>query len=215
MTDEESVKSAVGGVISREGRIDILICCAGSGISGALEFTDERDSHAQLEVNLFGCDRVIRSVLPAMRAQGSGRIVIVSSVAAAAPIPFQAWYSASKAALNAYSMALANEVRPFNISVSCVMPGDIKTGFTFAREKSDKGDDVYSGRISRSVKKMEKDEQGGMSAERAGRALAKTALKRRVKPYYSIGFAYKAICVLIKLLPSSLAKYIIGLMYAK
>ena len=86
----------------------------------------------------------------------------LSSVAAPVPIPFQAYYSASKAAINDYTMALANEVRPYGVEVCCVQPGDIKTGFTAAREKVREGDDVYGGRIARSVGVMEHDEQTGM-----------------------------------------------------
>ena len=80
----------------------------------------------------------------------------MSSIAAILPIPFQLWYSVSKAAINAYVLALQNELRPFGISVCAVMPGDISSGFTQARRKSDAGDDVYSGRIERSVAVMER-----------------------------------------------------------
>ena len=68
----------------------------------------------------------------------------------------------SKAAISAYSVAVFNEVKPFGVSVCAIMPGDIHTGFTAAREKSAVGDNVYSGRIARSVAKMEHDEETGM-----------------------------------------------------
>ena len=74
------------------------------------------------------------------REQKRGRIVNVSSVASPVPIPFQAFYSASKAAVDSYTCALANEVRPFGISVTAVRPGDVATGFTDARKKSAAGD---------------------------------------------------------------------------
>ena len=212
--DEEAVRAAVRAVLEQEGRVDILVNCAGFGISGAVEWTDPEASHRQLEVNLFGADRLMRAVIPVMRAQGGGRIVNVSSVAGVAPIPFQAWYSASKAGLNALTMAAANEVRPFGISLTAVLPGDIRTGFTAARVKSGAGDDVYRGRIARSVARMERDEQGGMSAAQAGRAVARIALKQRVKPRYAIGLSYKAVCVLLKLLPAGAAQRVLGWLYA-
>ena len=71
-----------------------------------------------------------RAVIPYLRQAGCGRIVNISSVAAPVPIPFQTYYSASKAAVNAYTLALANELRPYGVSVCAVMPGDIATGFT-------------------------------------------------------------------------------------
>ena len=133
---------------------------------------------------------------------------------APAAIPFQAYYSATKAAINAWTAALANEVRPYGITVTAIQPGDIKTGFTAAREKSIAGDEAYGGRISKSVAKMEHDEQNGMDPGVAGAYIAKIALKDKPKPVYTIGFSYKAICVLLKLLPCRLSNWLIGKLYA-
>ena len=116
----------------RDSHIDVLINNAGFGISGAVEFTGTEEAQRQLDVNFFGMVRMNRQVLPVMRKQGYGRIVNLSSVAGAIPIPFQTYYSASKAAINSYTMALANEVKPFGIQVCCVQPGDIRTGFTLS-----------------------------------------------------------------------------------
>ncbi|WP_316607038.1 SDR family oxidoreductase [uncultured Ruminococcus sp.] len=215
ITDEQQVKKAIGEVISREGKIDILVNNAGYGISGAAEMTDSADSHAQLELNLHGMDNVTRAVLPYMRERKSGRIVSVSSIAGILPIPFQLWYSVSKAAINAYVLALQNEVRPYGISVCAVMPGDIATGFTDARKKSDSGNEIYSGRIERSVATMEKDERGGMSPDKAGRYIAKLAMKKRTRPMKAIGISYKAISILTKLLPRRLSNYLVGMIYSK
>lgn len=148
VTDEAQVDAAVAEVLHREGRIDILINNAGFGISGAIEFTPTQEARRQFDVNFFGMVNMNRAVLPVMRQQGGGRIVNMSSVAAPIAIPFQAYYSASKAAVRTYSLALASEVRPFGIEVCVIMPGDIATGFTAARRKSCDGDDVYHGRIA-------------------------------------------------------------------
>ncbi len=214
VTDEEAVRKAVTEILNEAGGIDILVNCAGFGISGAVEFTKTEDAKRQFDVNFFGMVIVNKAVLPIMRKNKGGRIVNVSSVAAPVPIPFQTYYSASKAAINSYTMATANEVKPFNITMCAVQPGDIATGFTDARKKSIEGDDVYGGRIEKSVSVMEHDERNGMKASVAGEYIAKTALKKRVKPLYAIGFSYKAVCVLIKLLPCRLANYIIGKLYA-
>ena len=215
VTDEENVTASIKQITDAHGRIDVVVNCAGFGISGAVEFTRLEDAKAQFEVNFFGTVNVNKAVLPRMRSKGGGRIVNVSSVAAVAHIPFQAYYSATKAATESYTCALANEVKPFGISVTAIQPGDIATEFTVARQKSFDGDDVYGGRIARSVAGMEKDEQKGMSPEVAGRYIAKIALKKKVKPLYAIGFGYKAICVLLKLFPCSVKNAIIGMLYAK
>ncbi|MBQ3574655.1 MAG: SDR family oxidoreductase [Clostridia bacterium] len=215
ISDEAQVRTAVEKIHNQEGRIDILVNNAGFGISGAFEFTSSDEAHRLLEVNLFGMNNCIRAVLPHMRRQKSGRIVNLSSVAGPLPIPFQSWYSISKAAVNALTMALANEVHCYGISVCCVMPGDIRTGFTAARQKNILGDDQYGGRISRSVSRMEKDEQNGMSPAVAGRFIANLATKKRVKPYNTIGFMYKCCILLSKILPGSMVRFILEMMYAR
>ena len=215
VTDEAEVQAAVAQVLEETGRIDILVNCAGFGISGAVEFTELSEAKRQFDVNFFGMVNVNKAVIPVMREAGKGRIVNISSVAAPVPIPFQTYYSACKAAVNSYTMATANEIRPFGISMCAVQPGDIATGFTDARAKSVTGDDVYGGRISRSVAVMEKDERGGMKPSAAGAYVAKIALKKKVKPLYAIGLQYKAVCFLVKVLPCGLANRIIGMIYAK
>ena len=212
VTDPDSLTAAVDALLAREGRLDILINNAGFGISGSAEHTAPADAERQLAVNFLGCAAMCRACLPALR-QSRGRIVNLSSVAAVVPIPFQAFYSASKAAINAFTLALLGEVRPFGVSVCAVMPGDIRTGFTAARKKSAAGDDVYGGRIARSVGKMEHDEQNGMSADAAGAAVAHIALRRRVKPLYAIRADYRLVCVLARLLPSALLCRITGALY--
>jgi len=215
VTDPASVETAVRSIAAAEGRIDVVINCAGSGISGAVEFTPPEEAKLQIDVNFFGTVNVNRAVIPYMRAAGKGRIVNISSVGAPAALPFQAFYSASKAAINTYTCALANELKPFGIAACAVMPGDIKTGFTAARRKNSAGDDIYGGRIGRSVAKMEHDEQNGMAPEKAASTICRIARKKRVKPLYAIGFAYKAVCVLLKLLPCGLGNRVLGMMYAK
>ncbi len=215
ITVESDVLSAVKEIMDAQGRVDILINCAGFGISGAVEFTTTQEAKKQFEVNFFGAVTVTRAFLPYMRERGSGRIVNISSVAAVAHIPFQTYYSASKAAIESYTSCLDNEVKPFGIRATAVEPGDICTEFTGAREKSFEGDDVYGGRISRSVAGMEKDEAKGMSPEVAGKYIAKVALRKKVKPVCAIGITYKVLSVLCKMFPCSFRNWVVGMMYAK
>lgn len=215
VTDEQAISNAVHTVMAESGRIDVLINNAGFGISGAIEFTKTEDAERQFQVNFFGAVRMCRAVLPIMRKQGFGRIVNIGSVAGEIAIPFQSFYSAAKAALRSYTLALANEVREFRITAVCVEPGDIHTGFTAARQKNTQGDAIYNGRISRSVEKMEKDEQTGMPPEAAGKYIAKIASKRSGKPVLMIGAQYKAVGLLKKLLPLRLVNRIVGAIYAK
>ena len=215
VSEEQSARAAAQAVLEKEGRIDVLVNCAGFGISGAAELTPLETAKKQLDVNLFGTANMVNAVIPAMRRQGGGRIVNVGSVAGFVPIPFQTWYSASKAAVQSYTMAMGNELRPFGITLSAVLPGDTKTGFTAARSKIDDPENLYQGRIQRSVARMEHDEQTGVPAERVGKLIARVALKKRVKPLYIPGLGYNAVNVLMRLLPSGIANALIGTLYAK
>lgn len=214
VTDPEACQRAIDAVYSQAGRIDVMINNAGFGISGAIEFTPIEQAKRQLDVNFFGMVNMNHAVLPIMRQQGGGRIVNMSSVAAPIAIPFQAYYSASKAAVRTYSLALASEVRPFGIEVCVIMPGDIATGFTAARRKSCDGDDVYHGRIARSVAVMEHDEQTGMSAEYAGQFVARRATQKRAKLICTMGHKYALFVFLMRILPTGLATRIVGKIYA-
>ena len=213
--NEAEVQAAFAQIIERFGRVDLLINNAGFGISGAVEFTPAADAARQILVNYLGMTYVTKAALPVMRAQGEGTVLSISSVAAAVPIPFQAHYSASKAAVRAFSQALALEVRPFGIRVAAIQPGDIKTGFTAARKCVHEGDDLYGGRIGRSVARMERDEQNGMPPDVVAKCLLRLASKKRLAPVYTVGFAYQLIDLAVRLLPRSLAGSLIALLYAK
>ena len=215
VSDEASARAAVQTVLEKEERIDILVNCAGFGISGAGELTPLEAAKKQLDVNLFGTANMVNAVIPAMRAQGGGRIVNTGSVAGFVPIPFQTWYSASKAAVQSYTMAMANELSPFGITLTAVLPGDTRTGFTAARNKIDDPEGLYGGRIARSVERMEHDEQNGVPAETVGALIARVALKPHVKPFYIPGFSYNLVNVLMRILPSGVANKLIGMLYAK
>ena len=215
VTDEAQVDAAVAAILAEAGRIDVLINNAGFGISGAIEFTETSEAQRQFDVNFFGMVRMNHAVLPIMRKQGGGRIISMSSVAAPIAIPFQAYYSASKAAVRTYMLALASEVAPYGIETCAIMPGDIATGFTAARAKNPAGDDEYGGRISRSVAVMEHDEQTGITAEAAGAFVAKKALQKRVPVLCTLGGTYKIFVFLTRLLPNRLMVWLVGLIYAK
>lgn len=129
VTDEQSMQRGVQAILSNEGRIDVLINNAGYGFYGAVENVPIDDARNQLEVNLFGLARLCQLVLPTMRAQHSGRIINISSVAGKAVFYYGAWYHVSKYAVEAFSDALRMEVQPFGIDVVLIEPGAIKTNW--------------------------------------------------------------------------------------
>lgn len=129
VTDEQSMQQGVQTILDREGRIDILINNAGYGYFGAIENVPMSDARNQLEVNIFGLARLCQLVLPAMRAQHSGRIINISSVAGKSVIYYGGWYHVSKYSVEALSDALRMELQPFGIDVVIIEPGAIKTNW--------------------------------------------------------------------------------------
>src|SRR5262245_57799328 len=119
-----------------------------------------------METNFWGCVRVVQHALPVMRTQGSGRIVLMSSIGGAIGIPFQAFYSASKFALEGYGEALAYEVAPFGVHVTMVQPGNVRTDFTASRRMAAaaEADVTYSAAASKAISLMERDERNGVPA---------------------------------------------------
>lgn len=213
VSDEMSVQAAFKQIADESGEVDILINNAGMGISGAVETTELEMAKRQFDVNLFGMFCCVKYALPLMRAAG-GRIVNISSVAATFSVPFQAFYSASKAAINSVTMALRSELKQFGISVCAVMPGDVSTGFTVARVKN-AGSEIYAGSVERSVAVMEKDEQNGMTPEFVAKLIFKVSGKKTVRPFYVAGFKYRVFCLLGKLLPVRTVSFIVSKMYVK
>ena len=204
---EESTRAAVAEVLRQTDHIDVVISNAGFGISGSVEFTDIQEAERQMDVNFMGAVRLTQAVLPQLRQQHSGRIIYTSSVAAILAVPYQSFYSASKAAINAMALALANEVREFGISVSVMMPGDVSTGFTDARAKSTAGEEVYLG-AHKAVTTMERDERSGMQPVQMARLFYHIATCHSPKPQYVGGFSYRVLCFLDRLLPKRLVNWI-------
>jgi NAD(P)-dependent dehydrogenase (short-subunit alcohol dehydrogenase family) len=133
VTDEASVQEAIDEVVRREGRLDAVVTCAGVGLAGPFEATTDGEAQRHFDVNFFGTTRVIRSALPVMRAQRSGRIIVIGSIGGLIGLPFSAHYSAAKFALDGMVEALRTEIRPFGIQATIVHPGDLNTSFGASR----------------------------------------------------------------------------------
>ena len=156
-----------------------------------------------------------KAVVPYMRKNNFGHIVNISSVAGELPIPFQTFYSATKASIESFTAGLSMEVKPFGIKAVCVLPGDTKTGFTAAREKNAADDESYGKRVENSVGQMEKDEQDGMTPESVAKVICKALFKKNPKPINVVGFKYKFFLFLSHILPKRLVYKILYDLYAK
>jgi NAD(P)-dependent dehydrogenase (short-subunit alcohol dehydrogenase family) len=204
--DDDDVNRGVGAVVEQHGRLDAVVAAAGWGLAGAVEATPIADAKAQLETNFWGVVRVVQASLPVMRRQGGGRIVMMSSIGGLIALPFQAFYSASKFALEGYGEALAYEVRPFGIQVTLVEPGNFRTGFTEARRRvPDTPDGSYAAAADKAITLMARDEARGGSPEDVAAVVERVLNARHPRRRVSVGKASERVGIPAKrLLPHEL-----------
>lgn len=209
--DEASVRQAISRVIKKEGRIDVVVNCAGFGIAGAVEDTSIEEAKAQFETNFFGVLRVCQAVLPNMRERGSGLIINISSIAGLISVPFQGFYSASKFALEGLTEALRLEVAPFGIRVVLVEPGDFQTRFSANRRKVARSENssAYRERLAKALSISEKDESKGHHPVAIARLIERIIRKPSPKLRYSIGPLFERLTPTLKnVLPYRLTEWL-------
>jgi NAD(P)-dependent dehydrogenase (short-subunit alcohol dehydrogenase family) len=178
---DASVDEGVRSVGEGEGQLRAVVACAGWGLAGAVEDTPIDQAKAQFETNFWGAVRVVQAALPVMRRQGGGRIVLVGSIGGTIGLPFQAFYSASKFALEGYGESLAYEVAPFNIEVTLVEPGNVRTDFTASRRTVEPaaGQSEYVAASTKAIGKMAHDEAAGVPAANIAVTVARVLAARR------------------------------------
>jgi NAD(P)-dependent dehydrogenase (short-subunit alcohol dehydrogenase family) len=171
---DASVAAAVADVHARMGQIDIAVNNAGLHLIAPAELSSISDCQAILDTNVLGALRVMKAVLPEMRARGAGRIVNVTSAGSFVAVPHMAMYTASKHALDALSAAMANEVKPFGVVITSVAPGTFRTAMTekglLPRETYD-----YSAYAAQCVQHI-KDIEAGPDPEPVADAIVRAAL---------------------------------------
>ncbi len=214
VTDAASVENAVQEILKKEGRIDILINCAGMGIAGAVEDCSGEEAMRQMDVNYAGVLRCIRAVLPSMRAQKRGLIINIGSVGGIFSVPFQTLYSSSKYAVEALTEGLRIELRPWGVKAALVEPGDVKTGFTAARAYAEDAKTTeYGKRFQQALKQMEHDEQNGKTPDTVVRVILQTIRSKNPPVRRTVGGMYKVLVFLKRVLPASLVETLLNAMY--
>lgn len=193
-----SVDAAVSSIIAETGRIDVLVACAGMGIAGAVEDSSMPEIERQMDVNFLGAVRTVKACLPCMRVQHSGRIIIIGSIAGRIGMPFQAFYSSSKFALEGFVESLRHEVRKYGIGVCIVEPGDFKTGFTGSRAKAELSDTAYSETFQRVIGIQEHDEQNGCDPSKAAEGIAKLLRRNSLPARRTVGPGFQRFAAFLK-----------------
>lgn len=159
VTDDTSVKGAIGGIIGERNRIDVLVNNAGYGLFSPLEDVTLDQVREQFETNFFGAIRVMREVVPTMRRQRNGTIVNVSSLVGRVGLPLSSAYVATKFALEGLSESVRYELNEFGIRIILIEPGVIKTSFLENLKTADptvKSESPYADLVDRTTKEFGK-----------------------------------------------------------
>jgi short-subunit dehydrogenase len=217
LTDPDSIKKAVETVLQRESRIDVLINNAGMHTGGPIETSPFENIKLQMESNFLGMVHLIKEVLPVMRKQGSGTIINFSSIGGMIGLPFQAFYSASKFAIEGFSEALRMEVRQFNIKVVLINPGDFHTNNSMNRRNflaPTGSTDPYNDQFTKALAKIENDEANGWTPDVLARKIVRIVECKNPKQRYIIASLEQKFGVVLKyVLPGKLFSKIIELNY--
>jgi short-subunit dehydrogenase len=202
--DEASVAGGVQAMLA-DGPIDALVCNAGIGIFGSVEETDLDRARAQFETNVFGTLIPIRAVLPAMRARGQGRLVIVGSLAGRATIPFQTHYSATKAAVDALAVGLRMELATTGVDVALIEPGDIKTAFNDATDWGETASSAYGARLRACETVIREELEKAPGPEVVAQTILRALTAKRPRMRYPVGPSSRLVPIAKRLLPDAVA----------
>ena len=209
VTDQEASTGVVETIMSREGRIDVLVNNAGYGSFGTVEDVDLTEARRQIEVNVLGLAALTKAVLPHMRASRSGTIINMSSMGGRFVIFMGGWYHATKYAVEALSDALRMEVADFGIDVVLIEPGAIRTDWgTIAAdhlEDSARGGayEEAAGRTAASMRRLYASRRLS-DPQVVVRAVRRAVEARRPRTRYLVGLGAKPLVAARALLPTRL-----------
>jgi NAD(P)-dependent dehydrogenase (short-subunit alcohol dehydrogenase family) len=203
VTSDESVQTAIGQVLAKAGRIDLLVNNAGVGLVAGAEESSVGQAKSLFDVNLFGVFRLTNAVLPTMRRQGSGRIVNISSVMGLIPAPFMALYAASKHALEGYSESLDHEIRATGVRVVLVEPAYTRTSFEGNVYQADQQLDVYQSARANAEGVMRDEMKTADTPELVANAVVKAATEVNPNRRYAAGRMARQVSLLRRFVPAS------------
>ncbi len=208
VNDAQKMKAIFDEVQKTEGHIDCLVNNAGFGISGEVVDHTPEQIKSQISTNLTSSAVNLSMVGKMMRAQGYGKIINTCSLSALFPLPYQACYSATKAGIDVLTRTTRTELKKHNVYVCDVLPGDVHTGFSDARQKSQSADD----KVNKSVARMEGYERKGMSPQKVANKIFKLASKKHPRARVCVG-SLKLLIPLQKVLPTRFLDWLIAKIY--
>lgn len=197
---EGELAKAIRGIGEECGAIDLLVYSAGFSMAAPLEYARSGDYRYLFEVNYFGAIEALRAAAPFLKKRG-GRAVLVGSLGGDMPIPYDCFYSSSKAALAMLAREADLELRTRGVRVSALLPGGTATDFTYSRRIYGEEESLsYSPSVKKASAALANIEQGGMSPSLVAEAIVKLAEKKNPPPVAVAGgmngfarYLYKAL----------------------
>ena len=209
LEDPASIDVFAEQVLQR-GTPAVLVNNAGESQSGPLEELPHDALTRLFQLNVLGQIQLTQKLLPAMRAAGKGRITMVGSMLGSFPLAFRSSYVASKAALKGFAFAGRRELRPFGINLSVMEPGSINTGLSARRTKYVDAQGPYRTEFSTMLRKLDRNEATGTSAERVAQEILKSITDKRPQPLYAAGSMAPLVFPLSRVLPRETVHWLIA-----
>ncbi len=186
--DSASVEAAINQLIGKEGKLDVLINNAGIGIAGPIEETPTEEILKAFDTNFNGPINLIKAVLPFMRAQKSGLIINITSIAGYMGLPYRGIYSATKGALELVTEALRMEVKDFGVHVANIAPGDFVTNIAAGRYHVPvKENSPYHKPYGKTLKLMDEGVGSGENPIRVAKMVLEIIIAKNPKAHYKVG----------------------------
>lgn len=198
--DPASIEACAAEILAL-GAPAVLVNNAGESQSGPFEELPRDALERLFQVNVIGHVDLTQRLLPAMRAAGRGRIVMVGSMLGSFPLGYRSSYVASKAAIKGFASAARREVAPYGICFTTLEPGSISTGLSTRRTTYIDESGPYAAEFGRMLRRLNRNEARGISAERVAREVLRPIRAARPRPHYAVGSMAPVAFALSRVLP--------------
>ena len=209
--DEVSIQGVVSEIIEKEGRIDLVVCNTGKTINGAVENIPTIEALQQIDINFMGVARLIHAVLPAMRQNRSGTILVIGSILGRSGLPFNAYNAASEFALEGYVESLRLELVHSGVRIAMVESGSVHTGVdSNITLFSGEPDDTYTSMNDKVFRRIADCTKKGINPVVIARLVQRLMGRKKLKTRYFVGTLQQQWVLMLKrFLPSAMYEYLI------
>jgi len=195
-------------ILAKEKSIYAGVYSAGYSIAAPIELAEEYKLRYLFDVNYFGAVNFCRALIPSMRKTHEGRLILIGSMAGQLPVPFLSGYCASKAAIGTLTQGLSQELEPFGIKCTCIMPGGTATAFTARRDKINCHDTDYNDAYCKMLARLGVTEAKGMDAKKVAETISGILTKKAPPLFLPVGLTNAVTSAAAKLVPQEIVSMV-------